>query len=98
MPIEYAVIISITTVACTIIGVVIGFSRLRHAQRAEDRENGKVLAALRTTLDHVDKGVCGLTSDMREMRVDMKSQFERLIIVEEVAKAAHKRIDELKGK
>lgn len=95
MPIEYTVIISFITVACTIAGVSVGFGRLRHLQRSDDKESGHTLARLESKIDHVDKGVENLQKDMKEMKAEIKCHYERLVDVEKDVKYAHKRLDDI---
>ncbi len=98
MPIEYTIIISVVSVACTVLGVSVGYSNLRRHQSAEDRDQGALLASIEVKLGHVTEGIAHIRHDMSDIKTDINEQRERIVRVEESAKQAHKRLDELNGR
>lgn len=98
MPIEYTIIISVISVACTILGVSIGMSNLRRGQKADDQREGATLADVAATLRHMGEHVSSIRHDMASIKGDIKEQHERVVRVEESTKSAHRRLDELAGR
>lgn len=98
MPIEYTIIISVITVACTVLGVTLGMSNWRRMQRAEDREDSSQLTRVVVQLEHIERGVSAIGHDMAEIKTEIKEHRDRMVRVEESAKQAHKRLDELVGR
>lgn len=95
MPIEYTIIVAFVTLVCTIFGVFIGLGRLRHLQRTDDLQSGHRLAGIEKTLSHIDEGVGRLQSEITEIRVDMRRQFDRIVEAEKDVLVAKMRIDKI---
>lgn len=98
MPVEYTIIISVVSVACTVLGVSIGMTNMRRFQRQEDQADGANMARVTLHLDHIESGINGIKHDITSILLDTREQRERIIKVEESSKQAHKRIDELAGR
>ena len=98
MPIEYTIIISVISVICTVIGVSIGMSNLRRNSKLDDKQESSQITRITVQLEHIDAGVNSVKHDMTEIKDDIKEQRERMVRVEESAKQAHKRLDELAGR
>ena len=56
------------------------------------------MATIQAQLDHIDRNIISISNSMENIREDIKEQFERVVRVEESAKQAHKRLDELVGR
>lgn len=95
MSIEYTIIISVITVVCTILGVSIGMSNFRRLQRNDDKLEGSQLTRVEVQLEHIEKGVSTIGHDMADIKSEIKEHRDRMVRVEESAKQAHKRIDEI---
>ena len=98
MPVEYTIIISVVSVACTVLGVSIGMTNVRRFQRQEDQAEGAAMARVTLHLDHIEQGVGSIKHDIRSIMDDTREQRDRIILVEESNKRAHERIDELAGR
>ena len=98
MTIEYTIIISVVSVACTVLGLSIGMANMRRSQRQEDQADGATMARVTVHLDHIEAGVGSIKRDIYSIMTDTREQRERIIKVEESSKQAHKRLDELAGR
>ena len=98
MPIEYTIIISFVSVVCTVIGVSIGMTNLRRNSKLDERNEGSQLTRVEVQLEYIAKNVNEILCDMDEIKSDMKEHRDRILIVEQTAKQAHLRIDELTGR
>jgi hypothetical protein len=94
MPDWVAVLISAFGVS---VALYFGLKNNRRAEKAEDQREAVDMATVATELKNIGEGVKDIKADLRNVRDDVKSQFERIIRVEESAKQAHKRLDALTG-
>lgn len=80
---------------CTILGVSISYLTFQrnkdNAIRAETRED----AETRAKLDYISKGVDDIRLDIKTQDRKINEVIERVIKVEESAKSAHHRIDNI---
>ena len=67
-------------------------------RKKEDRNDGHNFGVVQSDLGYIKSGVDDLKTEVRELRGSQYSLRERLSKVEESAKQAHKRIDEMKSK
>lgn len=95
MPIEYVVIISVVSVVCTILGVVVGMSNLRRNQRADDKFEGSQFTRIEVQLEHIAKRTEDIARCISDIKDEIKEHRERIVRAEESTKQAHKRLDEL---
>lgn len=93
LSIEFTVLISVVSVCAAI---YFGLSNLRRSQKNEDREEATLLTTLLVKLENIGTGVTEIKSEMKSVKDELKENSHRLVKVEESAKQAHKRIDELK--
>lgn len=113
MSIEYVVTFAIISAAGVILASVLNVSNLSRAQTKDGKEEAAALATSLATmfasLKHIEESVAGSQQDMRDMRQevatsmrdikqDIKEHRDRLVRNEEMAKSAHKRLDELAGR
>ena len=98
MAIEYLILVSAVSVLGTILGIGFGFKNVWRAQRELDKEEIVQMAGISAKLGHIDEGVSTVKHDMFDIKSDIKEQRERIVRVEESAKQAHKRLDELAGR
>lgn len=86
-----------TGVLIAIIGCIVG---LAGWLRNHDTDNAKETSNMTTVivkLENIRVGISDLKSDLKRTAEDLQGIDRRLTIVEQSAKQAHKRIDELKG-
>ena len=89
------VISSIAAIAA-IAAAIIALVKLRKTDKRNENSEGKFVGSLSSDVGYIKAGVDDLKRDNREMRGDFSVLSERVTRVEESAKQAHKRIDELK--
>jgi hypothetical protein len=96
--IQVGVLIAVTGVLCTIVGLVIGFLTFNRNRDKDVRNDASESAVIRTKLDSIGLSVDSIRIDLRasEQRWNMLS--ETVIRVDESTKQAHKRIDALMNK
>ena len=95
MALEYVIIVSVISVVGTVLGIVFGAKNIWRNQRIIDKEEIGQIARMSAKLDHIDDGISSVKHDMADIKADIKEQRERVVRVEESAKQAHKRLDEL---
>nr|DAT55780.1 MAG TPA: hemolysin [Caudoviricetes sp.] len=86
-----------TGVLIAVIGCIVG---LAGWLRNHDIDNTKETSNMTTVivkLENIRVGISDLKSDLKRTAEDLQGIDRRLTIVEQSAKQAHKRIDELKG-
>lgn len=80
-----------------LIGCIVGLAGwLRNHDTDNERETSNMTTVF-VKLENIRVGISGLESDLKRTAEDLKGIDRRLTIVEQSAKQAHKRIDELKG-
>ncbi|NLK94739.1 MAG: hypothetical protein GX275_06070 [Clostridiales bacterium] len=81
--------------ACTLVGVIISYLTFQknkdNSIRAETKENAFTVAKL----EYISKGVDDIRLDMKAQDRKVEEVITRVTRVEESAKSAHKRIDNL---
>ena len=98
MPIEYVEIISVVSVVCTILGVVVGMSNLRRNQRHDDKNEGAQFTRIEVQLEHISRRTDDIADCISDIKDEIKEHRERIVRAEESTKQAHKRLDELAGR
>lgn len=86
-------ILGVASTACAIIFGYLAFSRNR---KHDDTEHGKESGTLLSDIGYIKSGVDDIKAEQKEQRKTNMEVVSRLTAVEESAKQAHKRIDELK--
>ncbi len=86
-------ILGVASTACAIIFGYLAFSRNR---KKDDTEHGKESGTLLSDIGYIKSGVDDIKAEQKEQRKTNMEVVSRLTAVEESAKQAHKRIDELK--
>ncbi len=77
------------------ISCVISLIALIRNSKADTKKDAGQMTEIMVKLDVIDENVKEVKSDMRDNRADVNHIKERLIIVEESLKSAHKRIDRI---
>lgn len=79
-----------------IIGVVFGLVTLFRNKRQDDEHEGRESGTVLSDLGYIKAGVDEIKAEQKDQRKTNIELITRLTAVEESAKQAHKRIDELK--
>lgn len=86
-----------TGVLIAVIGCIVGLAGwLRNHDTDNEKETSNMTTVI-VKLENIRVGIADLKSDLRRTAEDLQGIDRRLTIVEQSAKQAHKRIDELKG-
>lgn len=86
-----------TGVLIALIGCIVGLAGwLRNHDSDQEKETSNMTTVI-VKLENIRVGISDLKSDLKRTAEDLKGIDRRLTIVEQSAKQAHKRIDELKG-
>lgn len=94
MPQELLTVLSVVSTICAIVFGYVAFSRNR---RKDDQEEGHATGTLLSDIGYIKSGVDDIKSEQKEQRKTNIEVVSRLTAVEESAKQAHKRIDEIKN-
>lgn len=92
MTIEVALLISFVSVA---FAVYSGIRNLSRNSRKDNAEEVTQMATLVVKLENIATGISEIKADMRSVKTEVNDIRERLTIVEQMAKSAHKRLDDL---
>ena len=92
LTIEVALLISGVSVA---FGIFAGISNLRRNQKLDDKRDATEMTTVIVKLENIGIGITEIKSEINNVKNDIKEDRERIIRVEESAKQAHKRIDEI---
>lgn len=90
MDMEVAIIISGVSVAFAFYQGITGNKR---NQKADDRSEASQLTTVIVKLENIGTGITEIKSEINNVKTEMKDDRERIIKLEESAKAAHKRMD-----
>ena len=93
MTIDPSVLIGIS---CTIFGLVLGILGWRRNSNKDLRADAADNGELRSDIKYIKGGIEDIKVDMRVRDKEIGALAERVTRVEESAKQAHKRIDEIK--
>lgn len=95
MTIEVAILLSVVSAS---FAVFFGLKGMRRNQKKDDTEEASTTTTVIVKLENISAGIAEIKAEMNNLRCDLREQRERLVIVEESAKSAHKRIDEIRKK
>ncbi|MHC1683404.1 MAG: hypothetical protein AB6733_10690 [Clostridiaceae bacterium] len=82
-------------IACTAFGALISFLTYRKSESKEVKEDGTKDGEIKATLAYISKGVDDIRIDIKANERRVTELAERVTRVEESAKSAHKRIDDM---
>ncbi len=82
--------------AVTAVGVVIALINNARKMRAESWGNNPALIGMRSDVEHIRQEVDKLGMRMARLDEKIDGMSERLVIVEQSTKAAHKRLDDMR--
>lgn len=95
MTIEVAILLSGVSLG---FAIFFGLKGMRRNQKKDDAEEASTMTTVIVKLENISAGISEIKAEMNNLKCDLREQRERLVIVEESAKSAHKRIDEMKTK
>lgn len=93
---DLTVLTAIISVTAAISGIVLGWIGKTKAYKAEVVQEATADASLQTDVSYIKSGILDIRVDLRDIGRRMDDFSERLTRVEESAKQAHKRLDEMK--
>lgn len=88
--------LTILSVLSTVCAIVFGYVAFARNRKKDDNEEGRAAGTLLSDIGYIKSGVDDIKSEQKEQRKTNLEVVSRLTAVEESAKQAHKRIDELK--
>ena len=95
MQVEITIILAFVSVC---VAGVVAITSIRRNKATDDKKEASDMTTLIVKLENIGNGVNEIKSDMRNRREDMQNLRDRLIIVEQSTKSAHKRLDTIEGK
>ena len=87
---------TIISLVVGICGIVFGLVTLFRNKKQDDTETGQTTGTILSDIGYIKAGVDDIKSEQKEQRKTNIEFVARLTAVEESAKQAHKRIDELR--
>ena len=100
--INIAAITTAVGLLCTMVGTFVGYksfkSETKRNFKQEVSEDAKGDTQLKMQLDYISRGVDDIKLDIKDQNRKISSLVERVARVEESAKSAHHRIDDLEDK
>lgn len=87
---------AIVAIVAGIAGVVFGVVTLFRNKKQDDDKHGRESGTILSDIGYIKAGVDDIKTEQKEQRKTNIELVSRLTAVEESAKQAHKRIDELK--
>lgn len=94
MKVEIMVLLTVASICASI---YFGLTSYRRAQRRDDQKEASEATSMFIKMENIGNGVNEIKSDIKMIKDENKESRERLIIVEQSAKQAHKRIDKIEG-
>ncbi|MFE0394765.1 hypothetical protein [Paenibacillus lactis] len=93
---DFNVMITLIGAICAISGMLLGWIGRTKAFKDEVAQEATADASLQTDVSYIKSGILEIRVDLRDLGRRMDDFSERLTRVEESAKQAHKRLDEIK--
>lgn len=94
MTIEVGLIIALIGL---IVSVYFNITSASRAARNENKQDASCLTTVIVKLENIGADIKEIKTDMSGLQLELKNITERLVVVEQSAKSAHKRIDEMGG-
>jgi peptidoglycan hydrolase CwlO-like protein len=92
MSIELTMLISVVSVA---FAVYAGINNMRRNSTADIKKDAVEMATINVKLDTIGRGVDDIKLEQKTINKDIKDLSNRVLKVEESAKSAHHRIDDI---
>lgn len=94
MTIEIGLVIALIGL---IVSVYFNITSAGRAARTENKQDAACLTTVIVKLENIGSDIKEIKTDMSGMQAEVKNIIERLAVVEESTKSAHKRIDGMGG-
>ncbi|MFQ9429101.1 MAG: hypothetical protein ACLR1M_11150 [Oscillospiraceae bacterium] len=94
MTVEIALLISLVSVA---FAVYSGIANLKRNGKKDTAEDAAQLTTVIVKLENINTGITEIKAEMKNVKSDVQELRDRLIVVEQSTKSAHKRLDGLVG-
>ena len=93
---DFTAITALISVCGVISGIIIGWSGRNRTAKHDTKEEARSDAAVRADIEYIKRGIEDIRLEQRAQGKRFDELAERVTRVEESAKQAHKRIDDLK--
>lgn len=97
MSVEIGVLIAVLSLVIAVLGYQLNKQKHMAEQQQNVRNDATREAVIETKLDNISNGVENIRIDIRTNERQLGELSQRVVRVEESAKQAHKRIDNIKG-
>lgn len=94
MTIEIGLVIALMGL---VVSLYYNITSAARAARCENKEDVSSLTTVIVKLENIGADIKEIKTDMSGLQAEMKDVTQRLVIVEQSTKSAHKRLDELGG-
>ena len=84
-------------ILCSVVGTILGIIAALNYAKKDTKEETQCTARLESKIDYAARGIDDIKLDNKEQSRQLNNMNDRLIIVEESTKSAHKRMDKLEG-
>lgn len=91
MAVEVTILISVFSLA---ISIYVGLKNTKRGDRTDIEAKAIESATINVKLDTIGNDVKDIKYDISAVKTDVKNLTERMVVVEQSTKSAHKRIDE----
>lgn len=90
-----ALVVSICSVIVMVISCLIAFFAYKRNRKKDDKEVDERAIRMEDNVEHIRTKIDELVADEKETKAEILDLRQRVTVVEESTKSAHKRIDEL---
>lgn len=90
---ELSVVVGIIGGVCSIVFAYVGYQR---GLKKDSRQEGKADGTLMSDVGYIKAGVDDLKREQKDTNKNVGDLTQRVVLVEQSTKSAHKRIDEMK--
>ncbi len=84
-------------ILCSVVGTILGVIAALNYAKKDTKEETQCTTRLESKIDYAARGIDDIKLDNKEQSRQLNNMNDRLIVVEESTKSAHKRIDKLEG-
>ena len=92
MQIEVALVISAITMA---FGIYSSIASIKRHNKSDNKKESEQMTMMIVKLEGISEGINEIKSELRREKEEIKQITERLIVVEQSVKSAHKRLNEI---
>lgn len=84
-------------ILCSVVGTILGVIAALNYAKKDTKEETQCTTRLESKIDYAARGIDDIKLDNKEQSRQLNNMNDRLIVVEESTKSAHKRMDKLEG-